>query len=46
MLVALVLLVLVYLPVVSGWPKGWSLYAFWALLGLASLVAAEAIREG
>ncbi len=45
-LLALAMIILVYLPVLVGKPLGWALYAYWSLLGLASLATAWTLEWG
>ncbi len=38
--ILIVLLALVYAPIIAGWPRGWPLYAYWLLTGLAAMAVA------
>ena len=40
LIISVIIVLLVYVPIVLGEPRGWSLYAYWAGLGAASLLAA------
>jgi hypothetical protein len=42
----IILLVLAYLPILSGQPRGWSLYAYWTILALAELIAVGLFERG
>jgi hypothetical protein len=37
--ITIVLLVLAYVPIISGLPKVWSLFLYWTLLALFELLA-------
>ena len=40
------LVLLIYAPIIAGKPAGWSLYAYWAGIGLAALAVAAAAGWG
>jgi hypothetical protein len=41
LLATIVILLLAYLPLIAGSPKGWSLYLYWTILAIAEFTVAS-----